>query len=346
MRLRYIRRIIADLLFVPLVLFCIWRVELLTYALRMAKGQLTIVWNARPVSEVLADAAVPDSVKTKLRLIEEIRQFAFDSIGLKPSGNYTTFYDQKGKRLIYVVTASDPYALRPHTWKFPVLGEVPYKGFFDKQKAQEEWALMRSKGLDADIGGASGWSTLGWFKDPVLSQMLYYSEGDLAELIIHELTHGTIFIPDSVEYNENLASFIGYKGALWFLESKYGKDSPQYTHYISGHHDETVLDSFMLSCSRRADSLYRGFGKNLLPAEKKKQKAQLFESFVENARKLPLETDSLFPARFRKKLVRSGNTYLLQFVRYGSKQKDFEQEYSAFANLRQFLDSLKKRYGI
>lgn len=329
----------------PLVIFCIVRAPLVLYSLRMAKGQLNIVVNARPVKEVLADTAVPDSVKAKLRLIEEIRQFAFDSIGLKANENYTTFFDQHNKRLIYVVTACDPFALYPHTWHFPFLGDVPYKGFFDREKAEQEAAVWKAKGLDTDIGGASGWSTLGWFKDPVLSQMLYNDEGEMAELIIHELTHGTIFVTDSVEYNENLASFIGYKGALWFLESKYGKNSKQYLNYIDGRHDEAVLDSFMLNCAQRADSLYKSFAPALPVPEKANLKKKLFGNFVEAVRLLPLETDTFFASHFEKKLERSGNTYLMQFVRYGAKQTNFEKEYMLYPGLREFMAALKKRYG-
>src|ERR1041385_6588199 len=187
MKFRYFRKILSDIIFIPLVIFCALNIPLVNYGLRMAQGQLSIVWNARPVKDVLADATIPDSVKTKLKLIEEIRQFAFEEIGLKQNENYTTFYDQHGQRIIYVVTACKPYALEPHLWHFPFLGDVPYKGFFNADKAKEEATKLRAENFDTDIGGASGWSTLGFFKDPVLSQMLNYKEGDLAELIIHEL---------------------------------------------------------------------------------------------------------------------------------------------------------------
>jgi predicted aminopeptidase len=43
--------------------------ELVGYGLRQAKGQFTIIWNARPVEEVMNDPSFPDSLKSKLRLI-------------------------------------------------------------------------------------------------------------------------------------------------------------------------------------------------------------------------------------------------------------------------------------
>lgn len=327
--------VIGYLIFAPVVL----------YGLRMAKGQLSIVLNTREIVYVISDPAVPDSVKEKLQLIQEIRQFAFDSIGLKPNENYTEFYDQKGKRLIYVVTACEPFALKPHLWHFPVLGDVPYKGFFDKEKAQQQERELKYEGFDTDIGGASGWSTLGWLKDPVLSQMLNYQEGDLAELIIHELTHGTIFVKDSVDYNENLASFIGYKGALWFLESKYGKNSPEYAEYVNGRHDEKVLTDFMLNCAHSLDSLYKHFPANSNLQTKSQLKTAAFTNFVQQSKNLPLAMDSLFTKRFSKRLNLSGNTVFMHYVRYESKQTDFESEYARFENLPKYLIWLRKKYG-
>jgi predicted aminopeptidase len=345
MKLRFIRRVITDLIFIPLVSFCMLETSLVVYGLRMAKGQLNIVWNARPVSEVLQDPTVPDSVKTKLKLIREIKQFAFDSIGLTRNNNYTTFYDQRGQRLIYVVTASEPFAMKPHLWHFPVLGNVPYKGFFNAEKAKEEYYNLRGKGFDADIGGASGWSTLGFFKDPILSQMLNNDEGDLAELIIHELTHGTIFVKDDVEFNENLASFIGYKGAVWFLETEYGKDSKQLKAYLSGRHDDEVMQKFMLSCAHSLDSLYKA---NEKTDERQKLilKRRMMILFMLESKNLPLEMDAGFPARFGRRIMRSGNAFFMQYVRYGGKQHDFESDFAKYnGDLRKYVSELKKRYG-
>jgi predicted aminopeptidase len=345
MKFRWFRNLLSDIFFIPLVVFCLFETSLVIYGLRMAKGQLTIVMDARPVKEALTDSTVPDSLKEKLQLIEEIKQFAFDSIGLTRNENYTTFYDQHGRRLIYVVTACQPYALEPKLWHFPVLGDVPYKGFFNAEKANEEALSLRTQGLDTDIGGASGWSTLGFFKDPILSQMLSNKEGDLAELIIHELTHGTIFVKDDVEFNENLASFIGYKGALWFLERKFGKDSKQMKEYIEGREDDKVLEKFMLSCAHSLDSLYKKFPADASVQYKSTVKRRMFLSFVFQSSKLPLQMDSLFPSRFGKRILKSGNAFFMQYVRYGAKQHDFENDYRPYnENLRQYVSVLKLKY--
>ncbi|MCF6297052.1 MAG: aminopeptidase, partial [Flavobacteriaceae bacterium] len=91
----------------------------------------------------------------------------------------------------------------------------------------------------------SGWSTLGWFKDPVLSNMLEGSVGSMSNTLIHELTHGTVFVPDSMTFNENLASFIGRKGAFKFLALTYGKNSLEASEYAARLSDSEKFTAYM-----------------------------------------------------------------------------------------------------
>jgi len=318
----------------------------MVYGLRMGKGQLEIVWSARPISEVYTDPTVSEDIKAKLHLIDDIKQFAYDSIGLKRSENYSTFFDQKGQQIMFVVTASERFSLKPHVWNFPILGGMPYKGFFVQAKAKEEYDRLKLLGLDVDIGGASGWSTLGWFKDPVLSSMLKRSEGDLAELIIHELTHGTVFIKNDVDYNENLATFIGVTGATWYLASRYGKDSEQYITYMNGNSDESIRTDFMLYSAHYADSVYTSIIAQKEIQIKERIRISVFDSIVSRAKRLNFAQDSTFGSRLEKRLAKSGNTVLLQYTRYTAKQNDFFSELKRLNNdLRLFIRKILKQDG-
>lgn len=313
----------------------------------MGKGQLDIVMNAEPIDEVLADPALAKDVRYKLELIQRIRQFAFDSIGLKPVDNYTTYFDQKGQRLLYVVTASERFELKAYQWHFPWLGDVPYKGFFDEEKAKEERDRLKLLSYDVDVGGASGWSTLGWFKDPVLSSMLKRSEGDLAELIIHELTHGTIYVKDSADYNENLAQFVGVEGAKWFLRSAYGDSSVQLMAYIASLEDEEIRTEFMLEQSRYLDSVYNGFSPTNDVVSKEHSKRDAFRAIVNKARNLDLKSDTTFASRIERKMNTSGNTMFMSYIRYEGKKDDFSVEFSRMGgDLRKFVELMKSRYEI
>lgn len=346
MRFRYLRIFFSDFILLPAVLFCLFNADLVVYGLRMGKGQLSIVWGARDFEEVFADQSVSDSVKAKLHLIEEIKQFAYDSIGLKYSDNYTAYFDQKDQRLMYVVTAAEQYELKAFKWKFPVVGEVPYKGFFDEEEAKEEYFRLKMSGYDADIGGASGWSTLGWFKDPVLSSMLKRNEADLAELIIHELTHGTLFVKDSVEYNENLAQFVGVEGAKWYLRSKYGTGSRELQEYLSSMEEDGKKTNFMLTQSNYLKEFYSSMENNLSQEERLSLKRKAMLQIWNNARHLQLESDSAFADRLLRRMARSGNTMFLQYTRYEAKQDDFRDEFELCKNdLRLFVKNMVIKYG-
>jgi predicted aminopeptidase len=344
MRFRKGLVVFADLVLLPAFVFALFNISLLVYGLKMGKGQFDIVYGAQPISEVLADTAVSDSVKAKLRLILEIREFAFGKLGLKRSDNYSAFYDQKGKPAIYVVSACDKFSLTPYRWSYSVLGKMPYKGFFEKAPAEVEKQRLIAEGYDADLGGAAGWSTLGWFPDPVLSQMLNYAEGDLAELIIHELTHGTIFVTNNVEYNENLASFVGIKGAIEFLKLKYGENSPQLKTYLNGMVADRNRELFMLSAAKQLDSLFKSLPDKTDTASCLAKRSEIYAKIVEQAR-MQKVGDSLYPERLKKRLAANGNTVFMHALRYGEKQDDFEIEFAKYKSVSLYLKYLRSRFG-
>ena len=321
----------------------LWQFELINYGLMQLRGQLRVVHNAMPLEEFLNLPETTDEEKEKIAVILEARRFAFDSLGINYSDNYTTIFDQEDSPSMYVVTACEPYALKPRLWKFPLLGSFPYKGFFDKEKALEEAQFIRAAdSLDVGVRTAGGWSTLGWFKDPVLSNMLKRTEGDLASLIIHELTHGTIFVKDSVTFNENLATFIGDKGAILFLESKYGRGAEQVRVFKAGLADEERFKNYMLFASRQLDSLYHA-AENFEIKEKKRLKKEMIEAVKNN-----LDTVSFQSDRFRGffKDFTPNNTYFMSFLRYNSQLGLLEEEFNLKfgGDIKTYLEALKKTY--
>ena len=215
----------------------IWQFELIKYGIEQGRGRLRVIWNSVEVEDYLSNPNIPDSIRHKLLLVEAAKRFAIDSLGINESDNYSTFYDQKGKAILWVVTASEEFQFVAKTWTFPILGSVSYKGYFDLSKARTLQKQLVEEGWDTSLREVGGWSTLGWFKDPILSKMLERSDGDLAEVIIHELTHGTLFVKDSVEFNENLATFIGQRGAERFLAEHYGRNSEELASYMAGRKD-------------------------------------------------------------------------------------------------------------
>ncbi len=248
-RKRVLTAAVLSILFTLVTIY--W--SLIVYGVEQGLGQLNIVRNARPVTEFMTDPNFPDSLKQKLRLIDEIRKYAIDSLGLKDTENYKTMFDQKGEEVMWVVTACEAFHFKPKTWDFPVVGTVPYKGYFNKEKAMTEAKKLKEEGWDVAVRNPGGWSTLGWFTDPILTGMLNRGEGDLASLIIHEMVHSTAWVPDSVTFNENLASFIADTAAYDFLRHKYGKSSPQYERYLYEDQDYRKFSAFILRAATHLD---------------------------------------------------------------------------------------------
>ena len=335
---------IVRLLLIVIISVLAYNYKLVGYGLSQGYGQFKIIWESRPVDEVLKDSRVADSLKLKLKLIQEIRRYAIDSIGVKDSKNYTTVYDQKGKPILWVVTACEPFDLVAYKWNFPFLGSVPYKGFFVKEKALKEKEELEKKNYDTEIGTVSGWSTLGWFKDPILSNMLFKSEGNVAELIIHELTHATIYVEDSTDYNENLATFIGKKGALAFLKHKYGTDSKELKDYIFEMEDEDAFSAFVLKGALKLDSLYKSFKAD--PSQDREKLKRFTITQIANS----LDS-SLFhnPSRYFKRINREkiNNAYFMSYKRYEEKQDDFEIEFEKKfkGDVKLFLKDMERKYG-
>lgn len=321
----------------------IWNFDLLTYGLKQARGQFKIVWNARPVEEYLNDPAVADSIKNKLLYVREVREFAINELGLNDTENYTAMYDQQGKPVLWVVTGCKPYTFEAKEWKFPVVGKVPYKGFFVEKDAIKAMDALKEQGYDAGVRTVGGWSTLGWFNDPILSNMLQRSTGDLANLIIHELVHATIFVKDSVEFNENLASFIGDEGARQFLLNRYGADSEEYRNYLGEVEDEQNYVSHILRGADALEKLYSSFHPQMPDDEKELEKQQLITTIMQE-----LDTVQLNDDRYLKKVKghQPNNTYFMSFMRYRSRQHNLDDLYTGTFNrdLKSFIHYLKEEH--
>jgi len=336
-----VKKIVLVLMALVLVLI-LWNWELVVYGIRQGYGQVKIVWQAKPIEEILNDPRFPDSLKQKLLLIEDVRHYAIDSLGLKDTENYKTLFDQKGEELMWVVQACEPFALKPKLWDFPVVGSVPYKGFFAKQKAIDERATLEDDGYDVSIRNPGGWSTLGWFTDPILSGMLKRDDGDLASLIIHEMVHATIFVKDDVDFNENLASFVGDTASYYFLASKFGRDSKEFIKYLHDDQDYRKYSRHILKGTQKLESLYQTMQAED-PIEIKKEKKKSMISLIMSS----ADTLSLFTPRITYANGRlPNNTYFMSYHLYQGRQDNFKKELDGDfgGDIKKYIQHLIKKY--
>lgn len=322
-----------------ITVICIYHREILHYGWLQGKGQFKVLNEAKPIADFLNDPAYPDSLKMKLRWVQEIRQYAFDSLGLTPSESYTEMYDHGLDPILWMVTASEAYELKAFKWDYPLLGRLSYRGYFDRWRADTLASELTAQGYDVRIGQVSGWSTLGWFDDPLLSGMLKKDEAGLARLLIHELTHGTLFVPDRTAFNENLATFVGDIGAEEYLSDKYGEDAEELVTYRDFLSDMRLYSAYMKEQTTFLNTVY---DEMLLPDSTTKRQA--FDVLIDDYQKVPFATN-----RFRNwgKYRRPNNADFISYLTYREHQDSlnqvFTQDYDR--DFEAFLDALKQQYG-
>ncbi len=290
---------------------------LLTYVLKQGYYQAKLICGAEAIKEVLKDANLSAYQKTQLKKILEIREFGQKELGLIPGANYTTV-NLSWNQYIYNVSASEVLAFRPFTWWFPIVGTVPYKGYFVENDAQKEYEHLKSKGYDVIKRKVGGYSTLGYFTDPVWPQMLDRLELSLADLIIHETAHTTIYFSSETDFNENFANFVGKQGALEYLAKKYGPNSLQVKSANNYYHDSDLYMQFMWGLYNKLDEVYKSNKSN---QAKLTQKMAILNNLANDYKKVKFLSAG-YTNHPPKNL---NNALLMSFKRYNSDQSIFAE---------------------
>lgn len=191
----------------------IWMVVVLMllpscYVTKQAYRQFGLIVSRQQVAKVIESKNAPEVEKAKLRFSQAVLEFAKVQ-GLSVGSAYETYVQIPGRAVTYTVQAAKPTEMKLKQWWFPFVGSVPYLGFFDEADRAVEASRLKKEGYEVHEGSATAFSSLGWFSDPIYSSMLKRADVELAHLYFHELTHRTIWLQDGVEFNENLAEFVG-----------------------------------------------------------------------------------------------------------------------------------------
>lgn len=173
----------------------------------------------QPIPEVLSDPATPENVRDRLAPVEEVRAFAL-TLGLEVGDQYTRYVAWPGDRIVTTLVRTRAGSLDAVPWRYPLLGSLPYRGYFDRDRAEAEAARLRDEqGFDVCVSGVAAYSTLGWLDDPVTGPMLMRGHATLVETLFHELVHATAFVPGHADFNESVARFLGAQATLRFFAS-------------------------------------------------------------------------------------------------------------------------------
>ena len=192
------------------------------YVLKAGWAEAKILRARRPIPEVLADPATDADTRGKLAFVVEARRFAIEELGFDPGEAYTMFTQLERDTLAMVLSAAEKDRLVPKTWWFPIVGRMPYKGYFDDDDALKAQADLEADGFDTYLRPTAAFSTLGWFNDPVLSSVLRTDEVEVVETVLHELSHNFLFVPGQVGFNESFATFVGRVAAIEFFCTREG----------------------------------------------------------------------------------------------------------------------------
>jgi len=228
----------------------------LAYLFHAAAGQFRLLNDSIPIKEALNKGSLTPAQEVRLQLVARIKDFGERELGLKKTGNYETVYLCSPLRPIYTVSASPKDRLSQKTWWFPIVGDMPYLGFFDLESAKEERDRLIKERLDVSLSIADAYSTLGWFQDPVTLNLIEGSTPDLVETILHEMTHTTLYLKGQGAFNEGLAVLVGKVGAFLFFDEVFGPSHP-FTEEAKGSiEDERLFSRFLASLMDKLEQLY------------------------------------------------------------------------------------------
>jgi len=251
------------------------------YYLQAISGQKNLMQSRQDIQTLLNDPATPAELAGQLRTAEQIKAFAQNQLGLPADGSYSSYVEVEGEALVWNVVATPEFSLQPKKWCFLVAGCVPYRGFFERQKAQASAERLSNKGLDVIVSPAAAYSSLGWFSDPLLSTMLSASDTRLATYLFHELAHQRLYLKNDGQFNEGYANFVEEAGVRTWLEANQRQDELQKWQQL-----QDVGEDFSGLIGKARFQLAGLYRSNETVTAMRRQKAEIFRAFEHDYQEL------------------------------------------------------------
>jgi len=325
------------LLFLSFVTLSLGGCADLSYLSKLAWHQGLILHGSIPIEEMMGDEQKNGEIINKIQFIQEVKRYGEERLGLKRSGSFTKFYELKTPPL-YIITASRKDRLSPYNWHFPIVGKVTYKSFFTIEEATKETKALEAKGFDTYIQSVAAYSTLGWLKDPIFSLMLRWEESILANIILHEMAHATLYFKGETDLNEQLATFIGNRGSIEFLRERYGPGSKELREALEGQEDDLLFANWIDWAYRQLSALYET---SISREEKLVRRVEIFRLIKEKFKEVKAQFRTDCYKDFDKKEL--NNAVVIAHRRYLHCLDRFEVLYDYLGrDMKRFLRFLKE----
>ena len=294
------------------------------YVLRAAYEEGKILWRREPIVDFLNNPQVKPDTQEKLQLVLAVREYARDVLKFNVGGSYSSYSYVDRPDLTYIVVAAPQTELRPYTWWFLIVGNVPYKGYFSKEEAQAEIDRLNAQGYDTNMRTSAAFSTLGWFDDPLLSHLLRYDNTILSEIVFHELFHNTLYVTGAGAFNESSANFVGHVASSDFFRAKYGDGSAEYLDAVQAWQEEREFGAFIAEMARTLGDLY---SRDIPHADKLRLREEVFaRSKAEWMRRIADRPRHRFRAFSQRPL---NNAVLMHYIVYLKDLDLFESLYES-----------------
>lgn len=308
-------------------------------------GHSKLMLARQPLPKAIKAAKESNNQKRlqQLELAQKLRQFSVNRLSLPNNKSYTSFVPLKREFPVWVVVAAEEFSVEAKQWCYPVIGCAAYRGYFSEQAAKEYADKLKQQGYETVVQGASAYSTLGWFSDPILPSMIRYGEANFADVLFHELAHQKLYLKGDSDFNEAYASVVGEQGAiLWLSENRPELLEPYQAQLAA----QQRFDTLVAELRKQLSSLYAS---QLSQNQMRSQKQALFVEFKNKYQSVVAEYwqgQNWFSRWFDKPI---NNARLVAISTYRKLVPEFERllliscegDFSRFYQSLQQLDSNK-----